>query len=76
MVLASILAPPDQDRDEEVEERAEEDDWARQGGLLLLGEVGVALGERKGLGGVAAHVLEHESDLVLYLSCEVQGQDA
>jgi len=26
LVFASVLAPPDQDRDEEVEERAEEDD--------------------------------------------------
>jgi hypothetical protein len=63
-VLASAFAEPDHLRDAEVEETAEEDDGACNCSLVLSGEERVAVGEGEGLGGVAAHVLEHEADLV------------
>ena len=75
-VLAALLAPADEERDEEVGDGAGEDDGTRDGGVVLAREEGVAVGEGEGVGGVAAHVLRHDAQLVHPLVSGVHREHA
>jgi len=75
-VHSPSFAEPYHLRDAEIEETAEENDGPGECGLLLPREERVAISEGERLGGVAAHVLEHEADLVQLLSGLVHGEVA
>lgn len=76
LVVSPFFAEPYHLRDAEIEETAEENDGPGECGLLLPREERVAISEGERLGGVAAHVLAHEADLVQLLSGLVHGEVA
>jgi len=76
LVVSPFFAEPYHLRDAEIEETAEENDGPGDCGLLLPREERVAISEGERLGGVAAHVLEHEAELVQLLTGLVHGEVA
>lgn len=75
-VLSPFFAEPYHLRYAEIKETAEENDGPGDCGLLLPREERVAISEGERLGGVAAHVLEHEAELVQLLAGLVHGEVA